>query len=65
MEVLGRGPRLSQRIIQTGEGAERGEDIEMSGATAADQDFMVASRQDIPRLITEVRRLRALLDKAG
>jgi hypothetical protein len=43
---------------------ERGEDIETSGATTADQDFMAAARQDIPRLIAEVRRLRALLDRA-
>ncbi|WP_434722413.1 hypothetical protein [Mesorhizobium sp. RIZ17] len=59
--VEGRDFDGGSNFIQTGNGAERGEDIEMSGATVADQDFMAAARQDIPRLITEVRRLRALL----
>ncbi|WP_421913554.1 hypothetical protein [Mesorhizobium sp.] len=44
-------------FIQTDEGSERGEDIEMSGATAADQDFTAAAHRNIPRLIAEVRRL--------
>ena len=35
-----------------------GDDIELSGATIADQDFIAAARQDIPRLIAEVKRLR-------
>lgn len=35
-----------------------GEDIELSGATAADQDFIASCRQDIPLLIDEVLRLR-------
>jgi hypothetical protein len=59
--VEGRDFDGGSNFIQTGNGAERGEDIEMSGATVADQDFMAAARQDLPRLITEVRRLRALL----
>jgi len=36
-------------------------DIELSGATVADQDFIAHARQDIPLLIGEVRRLRAVL----
>jgi hypothetical protein len=32
-------------------------------ASAADQDFIAAARQDVPRLVGEVRRLRALLDR--
>ncbi|WP_292085850.1 hypothetical protein [Mesorhizobium sp.] len=35
----------------------------MTGATVA--DFMAAARQDVPRLIAEVRRLRALLNRAN
>ena len=35
-----------------------GEDIELSGATTADQDFIAHARQDVPRLIAEIRRLR-------
>ncbi|UCI06034.1 hypothetical protein [Mesorhizobium sp. B1-1-8] len=62
--IEGRDFSGGSNFIQTGSGAERGEDIEMSGATVADQDFMAAARQDIPRLIAEVRRQRALLNRA-
>lgn len=34
-------------------------DIELTGATAADQDFIANARQDLPKLLDEVRRLRA------
>lgn len=61
--VEGRDFLGGSNFIQTGQGSDRGEDIEMTGATIADQDFMAAARQDIPRLIAEVRRLRALLDR--
>ena len=33
-------------------------DIELSGATAADQDFIAHARQDVPRLLEEIRLLR-------
>jgi len=33
-------------------------DIELSGATAADQDFIAHARDDLPRLLREVRLLR-------
>ena len=39
-----------------------GEDIELTGATTNDQDFIAAARQDVPALIEEVYRLRRLLD---
>jgi hypothetical protein len=35
-----------------------GEDIYLSGATVADQDFIAAARQDIPALAMEIARLR-------
>ena len=35
-----------------------GDDIYLSVATDADQDFVASARQDIPALIAEVRRLR-------
>ena len=35
-----------------------GEDIELTGATDADQDFIAHMRQDMPRLLAEVQRLR-------
>ncbi|MBR0831797.1 hypothetical protein JQ612_01230 [Bradyrhizobium manausense] len=42
-------------FIQTG-----GEDIYLTGATIADHDFIAHARQDIPRLIAEIERLRAV-----
>ena len=36
------------------------EDIELSGATNADQDFIAHARQDVTLLLAEVRRLRRL-----
>ena len=33
-------------------------DIELSGATASDQDFIAHARDDVPNLLREVRRLR-------
>ena len=39
--------------------ATPGSDIELTGATAADQDFIAHARQDVPRLLYEIRRLRA------
>jgi hypothetical protein len=41
--------------------ATAGDDIELVGANPADQDFMAAARQDIPRLVAEIGRLRAML----
>jgi hypothetical protein len=38
-----------------------GEDLEMLGATAMDFDFIASARQDIPRLLEEVRAVRAEL----
>jgi hypothetical protein len=37
----------------------RGTDIELTGATNADQDFIANARQDIPKLLDEVTRLKA------
>lgn len=33
----------------------------MTGATAADQDFIARAREDVPRLLDELERLQALL----
>ncbi|MWP61692.1 hypothetical protein [Gilliamella sp. Pas-s25] len=48
-------------FIMTGDNNNRGEDIELIGATIADQEFIAHARQDIPRLINEIRRLKQLL----
>lgn len=46
-------------FIMTGEERKnRGEDIYLLGATDADYDFIANARQDIPRLIREIRELR-------
>ena len=58
--IEGRNHLSGQNVITTS-----GEDIYFSGADAADQDFAAAARQDVPNLVTEVRRLRALLTKLG
>ena len=39
--------------------------IELSGATDHDQDFIAYAREDVPRLLAEVRRLRQLLEEEG
>lgn len=60
--VEGRNHESGSNFIMIGEGASRGEDIELTGATVADQDFIAAARQDIPRLVDEVRRLKTALE---
>ena len=39
----------------------QGEDIYMPGASMADYEFVAHARQDVPKLLNEVRRLRKLL----
>lgn len=50
-------------FIMTGEGENRGADIELSGATVADQDFIAHARQDVPRLLAEIQRLKEKLSE--
>jgi hypothetical protein len=52
--VEGRDHDSGSSFIQT-----RVSDIELSGATVADQDFISHAREDLPKLLIEVRRLRA------
>ena len=52
--------------IEKGEniwGKNRGEDFYLTGATKADLDFIAQSRQDIPRLLEEIERLKLELAK--
>jgi hypothetical protein len=42
-------------------GETRGEDIYITGATDDDKDFIAHARQDIPMLIGEIERLKALI----
>lgn len=45
--------KTERSIIRT-----TGEDIEPTGATEADFDFIASARSDMPQLVDEVRRLR-------
>lgn len=54
--IEGRDHTSGSNFIRTA-----GEDIEVVAAEPSDQDFMAHARQDVPRLLAEVRRLRALL----
>lgn len=59
--IEGRDHASGSSFIMTGPPHARGQDMEMSGATTDDQDFIAYARQDVPRLIEEVKRLRSLL----
>ena len=59
--IEGREQMSGSSFIQTG--PPDGPDIYLSGGTDADQDFIAAARQDIPRLINEIRRLRTAAAK--
>lgn len=55
--VEGRDGNLGfDSFIRTG-----GEDIYLTGATVPDQDFIASARQDVPRLVAEVRVMRLQL----
>lgn len=54
--IEGRDHESGSSFIQT-----VGEDIELTGATNADFDFIASARQDVPRLLCEVRELRQQL----
>ncbi|MEM7244569.1 MAG: hypothetical protein AAF533_04460 [Acidobacteriota bacterium] len=59
--IEGRDHVSGSSFIMVGEGPARSEDIELTGATDADQDFIASSRRDVVRLLDEVARLRRLL----
>jgi hypothetical protein len=60
--VEGRDHTSGSSFIKTGNDGRRGNDIELSGATVADQDFIAHARQDIPLLLAEIARLKATED---
>jgi hypothetical protein len=55
--VVGRDTEAGMNCIATGESGS----MEIIGGTVADQDFIAHAREDIPRLVIEVRRLRTAL----
>lgn len=58
--IEGRDHTSGSSFIMTGRGKGRGCDIELNGATTADHDFIAHARQDIPRLLDEIARLRKM-----
>jgi hypothetical protein len=61
--VVGRDTEVGSNCIEVGYCNELGsfKSIEVLGCTVADQDFIASARQDVPRLLLEVRTLRARL----
>lgn len=59
--IEGRDHSCGSSFIMTGAERARGNDIELSGATKEDQDFIANARQDIPILLAEIARLKARL----
>jgi hypothetical protein len=58
--IEGRDHESGSNFIMTGSERNRGEDFEIFGATISDYDFIANAKQDIPRLIEEIRRLNDL-----
>ena len=61
--IEGRDHTSGSDFIMTGTAEKRGDDIELSGASRADQDFIAHARQDVPRLVAEIQRLKQLLSR--
>ena len=59
--VEGRDHMSGSDFIRTGGLDSSSPDIYLTDATHADQDFIAHARQDIPLLVAEVRRLKALI----
>jgi hypothetical protein len=56
--VEGRDHLGGSNFIRTGGMDDQCPDIELLGASIADQDFIAHARQDIPRLLDEIERLK-------
>lgn len=56
--IEGRNHTSGSNFIRTNQ-----DDIELIGASDADQDFIAHARQDIPLLINEIYQLKMLLNK--
>lgn len=63
--IEGRDHLGGNNFIQTGGADDLSPDFELVGATYADQDFVAEARQDVPRLLAEVGRLRRMADAAA
>jgi len=56
--IEGRDHEAGSNFIMTGTDLNRGNDIELIGASKSDLDFIASAKQDIPILIEEIRRLK-------
>ena len=56
--VEGRDHLAGHNFIRTGGLDDQSPDIELLGASTADQDFIAHARQDIPHLLDEIERLK-------
>jgi hypothetical protein len=58
MVLEGRDQWGGSSFIMTGPDDDRGEDLTVLGANEADLEFIAHARQDIPRMLSEIERLR-------
>ena len=61
----GRDHESGDHFIMRGTDDGRHDDLYLSPSRIEDQDFVAHSRQDVPALLAEVRRLRDLLKSQG
>jgi hypothetical protein len=61
--VEGRDHSSGSNFIKVKNGEH--DDIELIGASTDDQDFIAHAREDMPRLLEEVRRLQHILKQHG
>ena len=61
--IEGRDHESGSDFIRTGGLDDNSPDIELTGASGEDQDFIAHTRQDVPRLVEELRRLRKQLNE--
>jgi hypothetical protein len=62
--VEGRDHLGGNDFIRTGGLDDQSPDIELLGASTADQDFIAHARQDIPRMLDEIERLKKKVNEA-
>lgn len=50
-------------LLTLGQEQQRKKDIKLIDATDAEHDFIAHARQDIPKLLNEIRRLKTVISK--
>ena len=54
---------ISNNFISLRTEHQRNKDIKLIDATDAEHDFIAHARQDIPKLLNEIRRLKTIISK--